>query len=172
MNSELLNKIGLNNIDPAYIFIFMLAIIICLTVYLVMTSKKLKDLSIKYDKFMRGKDAETLENVIYKRFDEIDNLIKENDIKTKQIADIFENLKTTVQKCGIVKYDAFHEMGGKLSFALVMLDQNNTGHVINAMHSREGCYIYIKEIIKGESYIPLGEEENQALAKALGTDVQ
>ena len=99
-------------------------------------------------------------------------VIRENDKKTKQIADIFENLKTTVQKCGIVKYDAFHEMGGKLSFALVMLDQNNTGHVINAMHSREGCYIYIKEIIKGESYIPLGDEEKKALDKALGNDVQ
>ena len=58
-------------------------------------------------------------------------------------------------------------MGGKLSFALVMLNKKNTGHVINAMHSREGCYIYIKEIIEGESYIPLGEEEKQALAKAL-----
>ena len=63
-------------------------------------------------------------------------------------------------------------MGGKLSFALVMLDKNNTGHVINAMHSREGCYIYIKEIIKGESYIPLGDEEKKALEKALGNDVQ
>jgi hypothetical protein len=48
-----------------------------------------------------------------------------------------------------------------------MLNKKNTGHVINAMHSREGCYIYIKEIIEGESYIPLGEEEKQALAKAL-----
>lgn len=172
MNSELFDKIGLGNIDPAYIFIVLLAMLLGLLAFSIVTSKKLKELSRKYDKFMRGKDAETLEDVIYKRFDEIDELISENEKKTKQIADIFENLKTTVQKCGIVKYDAFHEMGGKLSFALVMLDQNNTGHVINAMHSREGCYIYIKEIIKGESYIPLGEEEKQALAKALGTDVQ
>lgn len=172
MNSELFDKIGLGNIDPAYILIALSVLLIGTLVFSIVTAKKLKELSIKYDKFMRGKDAETLENVIYKRFDEIDKLISENDKKTKQIADIFENLKTTVQKCGIVKYDAFHEMGGKLSFALVMLDQNNTGHVINAMHSREGCYIYIKEIIKGESYIPLGDEEQKALAKALGTDVQ
>lgn len=54
------------------------------------------------------------------------------------------------QKVGIVKYDAFHEMGGDLSFALTMLDENNTGWILNAMHSREGCYTYIKEVIKGE----------------------
>ena len=61
-------------------------------------------------------------------------------------------------------------MGGKLSFALSMLDKENTGFVINAMHSREGCYTYIKEIIKGESYIQLGEEEKEAVDKAVNSD--
>ena len=167
MNSKIFNAIGLSNIDPAFIFIGLLLCCIALLIFAISILKRLKKLEEKYDRFMRGKDAESLEDVIYKRFDEVDKLIKENDIKTKQIAGIFENLKYTVQKCGIVKYDAFREMGGKLSFALVMLDKNNTGHVINAMHSREGCYIYIKEIIEGESYIPLGEEEKQALEKAL-----
>ena len=167
MNSQIFESIGLGNMDPAYLFIAIIVIMIGLLVFSIITSNKLKKLQIKYDMFMRGKDAETLEDVIYKRFDEVDTLLAQNEIKTKQIEEIFENLQYTVQKCGIVKYDAFHEMGGKLSFALVMLNKKNTGHVINAMHSREGCYIYIKEIIEGESYIPLGEEEKQALAKAL-----
>lgn len=172
MNSNIFEKIGLGTIDPAIIFIILLMMLVGVIIYAVVTAKKLKELSIKYDKFMRGKDAESLEDVIFKRFEQIDTLIAENDNKTTQITEIFENLKLTVQKCGIVKYDAFNEMGGKLSFALVMLDKNDTGHVINAMHSREGCYIYIKEIIKGESYIPLGDEEKKALDKALGKDVQ
>ena len=46
----------------------------------------------------------------------------------------------------------------------------NTGFVLNAMHSREGCYTYIKEIIKGESYIVLGEEEKIAVEKAINVD--
>ena len=172
MNSKIFDKIGMGNFDPAIIFIILLVMLIGVFVYAVVISKKLKEMTIKYDKFMRGKDAETLEDVILERFEQVDTLITDNETKTKQITEIFENLKTTVQKCGIVKYDAFHEMGGKLSFALVMLDKNDTGHVINAMHSREGCYIYIKEIIKGESYIPLGEEEKKALDKALSNDVQ
>ena len=91
MNSELFDKIGLGNIDPAYILIALSVLLIGTLVFSIVTAKKLKELSIKYDKFMRGKDAETLENVIYKRFDEVDKLIRENDKKTKQIADIFEN---------------------------------------------------------------------------------
>ena len=58
-------------------------------------------------------------------------------------------------------------MGGKLSFAMALLDKNNNGFIINSIHSREGCYTYIKEIVKGESYILLGEEERQALEKAI-----
>ena len=48
-----------------------------------------------------------------------------------------------------------------------MLDGKNNGWVINAMHSREGCYTYIKEIVNGESYIELSEEEAESLEKAV-----
>ena len=49
-------------------------------------------------------------------------------------------MQLTYQKMGLIKYDAFNEMGGKLSFSLAMLDVRNNGFIINAMHTREGCY--------------------------------
>ena len=58
-------------------------------------------------------------------------------------------------------------MGGKLSFSLAMLDEKNDGFVLNAVHSREGCYTYVKEIIDGNSIITLADEEQQALEAAL-----
>ena len=76
-------------------------------------------------------------------------------------------ITSTFHKLGIVKYDAFHEMGGKLSFSLAMLDMRNNGFIINAMHTREGCYTYIKEIIDGNSVIVLSEEEQEALKRAM-----
>ncbi len=167
MNSNLFDKLGLEKIDPAYIIIALLALIIVLFIIQMVNINKLKKLNKKYEKFMRGKDAETLEDTMFERFKELDTLIEENNKKTKQIKQIFNNLDIAVQKIGIVKYDAFGEMGGKLSFALVMLNKLNTGYVINAMHSREGCYTYIKEVINGESYIPLGEEEKKALDRAM-----
>ena len=50
-----------------------------------------------------------------------------------------------------------------MSFALAMLDKENNGFVLNAIHSRDNCYLYIKEIVKGESYIMLSDEEVEAL---------
>ena len=69
----------------------------------------------------------------------------------------------SLHKYGIVKYDAFEDMGGKLSFVLALLDKDNTGFLLNAIHSRENCFLYIKEIVNGESYIMLSDEEVEAL---------
>lgn len=170
MQSELLKTIGFDKIDPAYFIIALLVICIGLLVYIILVNKKLNELNGKYKTFMSGKDGKTLENVVAKRFSQVDELIQCNKNMNEKIEEINENLLSTFQKIGIVKYDAFKEMGGKLSFALALLNKENTGFVINAMHSREGCYTYIKEIIKGESYILLGEEEQEAVDKAVNCD--
>ena len=62
-------------------------------------------------------------------------------------------------------------MGGNLSFVLTMLNDQNSGWLLNAMHSREGCYTYIKEIINGKSYVELGEEEKESLERAIFQEV-
>lgn len=170
MKSEILDKIGMGNIDIAIFIIIILVIGIAAIVYCIVLTGKLKKLTKRYDSFMMGKDGKSLEETFVKKFEDIAFLIKENKLKTEDISKINENLQITVQKSGIVKYDAFNEMGGKLSFALALLDRKNNGFVINAMHSREGCYTYIKEIINGESFIALGDEELQALNKAMGKE--
>lgn len=170
MNSELLKKIGIDNIDPAYFIIGLLVICLGLLVYIICTNRKIKKLTQKYENFMSGKDGKSLESEVMERFSQVDKLINCDKITNSKINDINDNLLRTFQKAGIVKYDAFNEMGGKLSFALALLNKEDTGFVINAMHSREGCYTYIKEIIKGESYILLGEEEKEAVDRAVNSD--
>ena len=116
---------------------------------------------------MMGKDAKSLEETLVTRLSQVDKLISANEANEKNIRKMFDNMKFTFQKVGLVKYDAFNEMGGKLSFSLAMLNEHNDGYIINAMHSREGCYTYIKEIIDGNSIIALSEEEKEALEMAM-----
>lgn len=170
MNSRILKILGLENVDIAIFIIALLVIGIAAIIYCIVLTKKIKGMNERYEKFMEGKDGKSLESVFSKRFDDVDLLLKENKIKTSEISKINDNLQIAIQKCGIVKYDAFNEMGGKLSFALVLLDKQDNGFVINAMHSREGCYTYTKEIIGGKSFIALGEEEQLALDKAMGKE--
>jgi hypothetical protein len=115
---------------------------------------------------MSGNSAKSLEDTLIKRLDQVDTLLAANAANEKNIKKLFSNMKYTFQKVGLVKYDAFHEMGGKLSFSLALLNETNDGFVLNAVHSREGCYTYIKEIVDGNSIIVLAEEEQEALKMA------
>lgn len=164
MDNSLLEWIG---IDPAYLLIGLLTLILILLIMNIIQQCKIGKLRKRLDVFMGGKETISLEKEIQNRFDEFDHLKEISLTHTDALQSIGEFLKITYSKIGIVKYDAFREMGGDLSFALCMLNDKNDGFLMNSMHSREGCYTYIKEIINGESYIELSEEENEALNRAV-----
>ncbi len=157
------------SVDDLLITIGIMAIImVMLFVLLMVNMGKTNKLRKRYEAFMQGKDAESLEDTLVTRIQQIDQLVTSERRNREDIEKISDILLHTFQKVGMVKYDAFHEMGGKLSFSLALLDQKNDGFIINAMHSREGCYTYIKEILNGNSIIVLADEEREALNIALG----
>lgn len=156
----------------AYILLAMAGIILILLILVIINIVQNRKLKRTYRKFMMGKDCRSLEDNLIQRVSEIEDLIACNKENKENIEKIFQSLNSTFQKVGMVKYDAFHEMGGKLSFSLALLNNVNDGFIINAMHSREGCYTYIKEIIQGNSVIILSEEEKEALDIAMGVKKQ
>ena len=167
MSSNLLESIGLENIDIAYFFIGLIALILIIFILLIVQMVKVSKLKKRYEKFMLGKDSESMESEIIKLFQDIKEL-KESSLSNKEEIDrLFEKQRSNYQKLGIVNYDAFNQMGGKLSFCLVLLDEDNNGFVMNSVHSSEGCYSYTKKIKNGTCKISLGEEEQQALEMAM-----
>lgn len=120
---------------------------------------------------MKGKDGQSLERLFKRKFDLIEKLVRSTDDNGEEIDKIWKVMDKSLNKYGIVKYDAFEDMGGKLSFVLAMLDKNNTGFLLNAIHSRENCFLYIKEIVNGESYVVLSEEEVEALRQAVNLGI-
>lgn len=166
MENSLLQYLGF---DPAYILIGIVAIVLILFIVIMVQQSRIKKLNKRLEVFMSGKDANSLEEEFAIRFQEIkklrEGLVNHADVIEKMEKDFRE----AYSKIGIVKYDAFNEMGGKLSFALCLLNERNDGFLMNSMHNREGCYMYIKEIIDGKSYIELSEEEQEALTNAVNT---
>ena len=154
-------------IDSDYVIMGLAALTVLLLLIVFINIIQMHKLKKKYKMFMDGKNAKTLEESILSRMDQIDHLISSTQKNESDIQKIYKNIKTTFQKVGLVKYDAFHEMGGKLSFSLALLNEINDGFIVNAMHSREGCYTYIKEIIDGNSIIALADEEQEALDMAM-----
>lgn len=153
-------------IDTAYILAGMLLLLLILLILIMVALCKLKNLRRKLDRYMRGKDAESLEDTILSCIEKADKVDQMNQILREDIIGLRKNQKITFQKMGMVKYNAFREMSGDLSYALALLDQENNGFLINSVYGNEGGYSYIKEIKNGESEILLSEDEQKALEKA------
>ena len=150
-----------------YVTIALSVVSIILAVLLIIVLCKLKTLKRRVDSLTRGKDTESLEDIIVSYLERVESLEEGEEITRAALNAIKDNLKITYQKTGLVKYDAFREMSGALSYSLALLDKENNGVLISSMYSREGCYTYAKEIIKGESKINLSEEEAEALKQAV-----
>ena len=158
---------GLGNMDLTYLFIGAFAAILVLLIIVIVLCINLGRISKKYKKFMGGKNAKSMEKSIMGLYED-NKLIKASmDKNKKDIEGLYKKFEGAFQKIGIIRYDAFNQMGGKLSFSLALLDENDNGFILNSVHSSEGCYSYTKEIKNGLSEISLGEEEKKALDMAM-----
>ena len=167
MNNYFFKSIGLENIDIGILIVALVVIILFLIILNIVNIRSISKLKKKYDKFMLGKNAESLENEITDLFE--DNKFIKNSIEKnkKDIQTLYKKFESSLQKVGIIKYDAFDQIGGKLSFCMALLDENNNGFILNSVYGAEGCYTYTKEIKNGNCETSLGQEEEKALSIAM-----
>lgn len=166
--STIFDSIG---IDPGIISIALLVIVVILIACNISMNMRMTRLERKYKMFMKGSDAQSLEKTFVRKFAQIDRLYEAKEDHEQAIKTLAKHFKVIYSKYGVEKYDAFDDVGGKLSFALALLDRENTGIILNAVHSRDNCFLYLKEIVKGESYVMLSQEEVEALRKAVNFEL-
>lgn len=164
MYESILNNVS---IDFGILLLILIAFMIIFIILIVCLIVKNNRLSKKLESFMSGRDGASLEKNIYALYED-NKMLKEHMMKHKKdIQNLYKKHEKAFQKMGLVKYDAFHQMGGQLSFSLALLDENNSGFIINSVHSTDGCYSYTKRITAGECKLALGKEEEEALSRAM-----
>ena len=154
-------------LNPLYYIFVLFVLVLILIVVNISLAAKLSRVMKKYDRFMKGKNAEDLDGLMRDMLDKMDKIEKLHQKSKIQVQEGINSIGSTYKKMGLVKYDAFKEMGGNLSFALALLNSDNNGFIINTMHGRESSYTYAKEIVNGQAFSTLGEEEKEALDKAM-----
>ena len=139
--SEIFSRVG---IDPGIIIILLMVSTIGLIIVVMHLHSRINQMNVRYRHFMKGEDGKSLEKGFIRRFSQVEDLLNSQHELADDMKLIDSRVGRTLYKYGIVKYDAFDDVGGKLSFALAMLDGNNTGFVLNAIHSKDNCFLYIK----------------------------
>ncbi len=104
-------------------------------------------------------------------YDKVDDLSKTvNDASDAVLMSRLTNCENdsniSIKKIGIVNFDAFDDVTGKLSFSLAMLNNNNDGIILTSLYGHNSCNTYLREVVSGETPIKLLDEEKEALEKA------
>jgi hypothetical protein len=93
------------------------------------------------------------------------------DLKT-QIAErerfVDRTMRAAIRFQGLVRYDAYRDMGGQQSWSVALLDEARNGTVITSLHARDHARVYLKEIHAGQSPQRLSPEEYKAVEVAIG----
>ncbi|MHB1420539.1 MAG: DUF4446 family protein [Bacillota bacterium] len=104
------------------------------------------------------------------RISGVDDQLKDINNNLKQLRENQELLQSrslnALQKIGLVRFDAFPDAGGHMSFSLALLDDVGMGVVVTSLFGREECRLFAKPLIQNSSTYPLSEEEKAAIAKA------
>lgn len=80
-------------------------------------------------------------------------------------------LRTSLRFQGMVRYDAYRDMGGAQSWSVALLDGNQTGSIITSLHARDHARVYLKEMVDGVPGQRLSPEEQRAVDLALARPV-
>ncbi|MEX0791013.1 MAG: DUF4446 family protein [Actinomycetota bacterium] len=119
---------------------------------------------------LQGKDgAKTLLEVISDNVQRVEGFEKVLRLQAKRQEELFALLGRSARNLGVVRYDAFDDMGGKMSFSAALLDDHGNGLVITSINARAESRAYAKPIKGGTSEHNLSGEEQRAIANALGT---
>lgn len=145
------------------IAIMMILIIICFILNAVNSSK----ISTIMDYSEEGDIISALKDY-YDKIDDLSKTINDTSdaVLISRLANCENDSNISLKKIGLVNFDAFDDVKGKLSFALAILNNNNDGFIFTSLYGHNSCNTYVREIISGETPIKLLDEEKDALDKA------
>lgn len=148
------------------IMLLMAAFIILLLLYII-SQVRISKIKEKYNQIVRGIDGVNVEELLIKTGKELEDIHIDINVLQKDLENLDTKLAFAIQKVGLVRYNAFAEMGSELSFSIALLDNFKNGFVLTSIYGREYTTSYIKPIKFGKSIYPLSVEEIQAIDRAL-----
>jgi hypothetical protein len=106
---------------------------------------------------------------LQRQMERLEQAVRDLEALVEHQAEVAERgLRGALRFQGMVRYDAYRDMGGQQSWSIALLDGNRTGAVVTSLHARDHARVYLKELAGGVSEQRLSPEEERAVALALG----
>ena len=121
----------------------------------------------RLDALTRGSDEGSLEAVLGQHLDRVRRVSRDLDDVAGRTSALEREVRRSLGRVGLVRYNPFDDTGGNQSFALAIVDAAGDGFVVNSLHARAGTRVYAKTVSQGRSEAALSDEEAEALRQAL-----
>lgn len=128
---------------------------------------RISRLNKKYNTMMQGSEGKNLEEMLTAHLNNVNKILEKTAEVEKAYQTVKKMVEKSIQKVGVVRFNAFSDTGSDLSFAVALLDHHGDGLVISSLFGRNESRIYTKPVNAGNSSYNLSVEEEEAIRKAL-----
>lgn len=153
--------------SSAQILLGVLVVLAVTLILAVRTGLQFKQHRQQWSKVLEGSRGESLEKLLLETLRENSVLQERLDRAEARLAEIEKHGEKSKRHLGLVRYDAFEDVGGSQSFAMALYDDNGDGAILNGLVGRADCRVYCKPLVGGRSDRNLSQEERRAIAEAL-----
>lgn len=166
LNQALEGVVGWVRTQPGVALVVLLSVNLLVLAIAVAGLAKASRLARRQALMLRGVDGDSLEKLLL----DYSNDVVQTRERLQRALDTGDantvSLQRTPRRMGLVRYDAFSNVGGQQSFSLALLDDQSNGIVLSGLYSRQDVRVYAKPVEKGNSSFQLTPEEQRAVASA------
>jgi hypothetical protein len=152
---------------PGILLIALVVFSVVLAVFVAWLFFTLRKYQRRYRNINTAAEAGDLAEVMALQSDEIVHLQNKLAQMERDQNHLGHNQALAVQKVGLIRFDAFDDVGGKLSFAMAFMDDRGDGIILSSINGRQDSRVYAKPVKGGESVFNLSIEEREAIGQAL-----
>jgi len=168
MSVELISNFIGQARDEVLLVLTILNLILLLVVLI--QGRKIAGLDKCYRRMMQGHEGLDLETHLVKNNEAVQQVYQElNDIN-KTTQQLRQQISAAIQQVGVVRFNAFPDMGSDLSYAVALLDQDGSGIVLSGIYGREDSRTFVKPVERYKSSYRLSQEEQAAIERAVAAE--
>ncbi len=151
---------------PLFLYVlagFVLLLFICYTALFVQTRALRKRLAV----LMQGDEGQSLEQILHQHLQKVESAVQRQETLEQAVGVLQAQVPRCISRAGMVRYNAFADVGGEQSFAIALLDSKGNGMVLTSLYSRSEMRVYAKTIQDGRASHNLSDEEKRAIQEAV-----
>lgn len=152
--------------SPSWLLACLAALVGLLLLSTIVLFLQLMQVKTRWKDLLAGSRGEDLERLLYQHLKDRLELQEQVRLLTQRTGELESKMLRTKRFVGVVRYDAFEDVGGSQSFALAVYDDQGNGAVVTSLVGRSDCRVYCKPLIEGKSDRSLTAEEQRAIHEA------